>query len=107
MGDVRVSWPKVGKMLANPVVRRAVDRAAEEIAAEARRWGEEHRVTGDYAAGIETEPGTARDGRPVNRVKATAPHSALVEYGTSDTPAFAPVRTAATTAGYRLGSRRA
>lgn len=100
---VKVTWPKVGRMLDKPAVRRAVNEAAEEIAAGARAWGEAHRVTGNYAAGVRVETETARDGRPVARAVAGAPHSALLEYGTArGGPEFAPMRDAATRAGYRL-----
>lgn len=61
----------------------AVD-VAEAIAARARDFAPVR--TGAYRDGIHVE----RDGDEV-RVVADAPHSAIVEVGTADTPAFAPL----------------
>lgn len=98
-----VKWKRFGEILDKPAIRRAVNEAANDIAENARAWGEEHRVTGNYAAGITVTPAKARDGRPVARASATAPHSALLEYGTGrGGPAFAPMRNAASAAGYAL-----
>lgn len=96
----RVKWERYGRILDKPAVRRAVDEAAQDIAARARQWGAAHRVTGNYAAGILVESARARDGRPVARATATAPHSALLEYGTVTMPAQAPMRDAAVAAGH-------
>lgn len=61
----------------------AVD-VAEAIAQRARDHAPVR--TGEYRDGIHVE----RDGDEV-RVVADAPHSAVVEFGTGDTPAFAPL----------------
>lgn len=98
-----VTLPKFGTMVKKKVVADALEKAADRIADGARQWGEEHRVTGAYAAGVEVEMTTSRDGRPVAKVKATAPHSAAVEYGNARVDAQAPMRNAAEGAGYRLG----
>ena len=76
----------------NPAGFAELERAvATGDAAIAEAWAAEARAnapvdTGAYRDGIRV----VRDGDAV-AVVATAPHSLIVEFGTADTPAFAPI----------------
>ena len=59
------------------------DRAREiamQIAKDARRWGKQHKLSGNYSKGIRVKKSKFEDGGYI--VKATAPHSFLIEFGT-------------------------
>jgi hypothetical protein len=56
---------------------------------------------GDYRDGIETETGMGKDGIQ-GRVNATWWTSHFIEFGTDDTPTFAPMRRGAEAAGYSV-----
>lgn len=58
-------------------------------------------LEGDYRAGLKVEAGVI-GGRAAARVNAHDWKSGLIEFGTSDTPTFAPLRTGVDAAGLKL-----
>lgn len=73
---------------------------AEEIAGTAKDIGP--RGDGDYVDGISAIGGVGPDNLATGRVVARDWKSALIEFGTSDTPTFAVLRRAAEGSGLRL-----
>lgn len=80
-------------------MRAAMQRAAEEAADEARRLAPVD--TGEYRASITVV--TTAEGA---RVVADDDKATYIEFGTSDTPAFAPLRRGTEAAGLRIGGKR-
>jgi len=82
----------------------ALKEVAEEIASNARDLAPE--LSGDYKAGISVVAGE-EDGESLARVNANDWKSGLIEFGTEDTPAFAPLRRAVESVGLDVEVNRA
>jgi hypothetical protein len=97
------------KFIPNPVGIAAVARSAqvaEKLKAVAEAVAENARsvapeLSGDYIDGIAVEAAIDGDSA-VGRVNANDWKSALIEFGTEDTPTFAPLRRGAEGAGLTL-----
>lgn len=90
------------RALARPDGVRAVGAAARDLAAEART--RTPRRTGAAQDSLESTAGMV-DGQAVGRAYSTSPLFTLLEFGTSRTPTFAPLRTAADALGLRRARR--
>lgn len=103
----RPNYRAVAIIAASPQMVSEMGERAELVADNARAaWhasGPHPYETGEYVDGIDAVAGV-EGGIAVGRVNAHKFTSAYIEYGTSDTPAFAPLRRGADAAGLKVYS---
>jgi hypothetical protein len=87
------------ELLRSTLLQDDLQKVAEDIAEKAVAAAPED--DGDYKAGIEAVSGMGEDGVQA-RVNANDWKSGLIEFGTEDTPTFAPLRRGAEAAGHKV-----
>ena len=84
-------------------MQKSMKEYSDSVAESARGIAPE--LSGDYVDGIESVGGVD-NGMAIGRVNANDWKSALIEWGTTDTPTFAPLRKAAEQQGLKLTGGR-
>lgn len=104
----RPNRPGIAALAASPGMVREMRARAEAGAEGAKQaWvssGPHPYETGEYVNSIEAAAGV-EDGIAMGRVNAHDPTAGYIEFGTSDTPAFAPLRRGVESTGLRVYSR--
>lgn len=91
----------IAAFASSPALVAALKAVAEEAASNARAIAPED--SGDYIDGIGVDAGV-EGGKALARINADDPASGYIEFGTEDTPTFAPLRRGAEAAGFEVRS---
>jgi predicted ArsR family transcriptional regulator len=104
MARVDIVDDLVARLGHSAAVRRVLQDRADDLAAAVQRATPKR--TGRTAETVRATAGVNADGEPVGRVYSTSRIWHLIEFGSKNNPAYAPMRTAAEQAGYKVKDRR-